>query len=580
MGGKLLINIFLSVLLGLFDGIGLALFIPLLTFVGGGTDASMPSKSEMGGLQFILEGFSLLHIPFNLVAVLCFMLSVFLLKAMLNYYITMEQVDLKQKYMVNLRFKQIELLERLSFKGFLTLDSGMVQNNITTEVNKNVYAMVSFLTTTKAVIILATYIVLAFLANWQFAFLIILGGWMTNLFFNRINQIVKETSILMSKRGTLFSGYVIQMINTFKYIKSTAQDKYTQKLKSVVREIEGMNRTIGRNQAITLSVREPILIAIVSLVILIQVYWAGDSLASIMLSLLLFYRALTGLMAVQTGWQTFMQNVGSIESVQQFTALLSEHTEDFSDKPPYAGFNRIVVKNLAFAYGKKKVLNDVSLIIPKNTTVALVGESGSGKSTLANLIVGLIPPAQGDIALDDTPYEHLNLDTFRKKIGYITQESVVYNDTLFNNVTFWSEKTAENISRFNEVINLVALSDFVDKLVSKEDTILGDNGIMVSGGQKQRISIARELYKKVDLMVLDEATAALDAETENAVQESLGLIRGKTTMLVIAHRLATIKNADQIYLLEEGSVVGQGTFNQLRATSEKFNRMVELQSFD
>lgn len=580
MGIKLIVNIFLSVLLGLFDGIGLALFIPLLQMVGGDTPNSQ--TESLGGMSFILDGYASLGIPVNLLTVLLLIVIIFSLKGLLNYVLMMEQVDLRQKYMISLRLNQIDLLKNLSYKGFLKLDSGIIQNTVTAEVGKNLNAMIQFLNTSKAIILLSTYVVLAFIANWQFALFIIVGGFLSNMIFKRMNQLIKETSVLISKRGNLFSGYVIQAIQSFKYLKSTSGfGLYTNKIVDVMKDIEGMNRRIGKNQAITASVREPLLMVIISGAILIQIYWMGATLSSIILALLLFYRALSGLMTVQSGWQSFMQNVGAIESINQFNTQLQASGEIYVGKDSYSGFDTAIeLQNIDFSYGSKKVLNNINLEIKKNETIAFVGESGSGKSTIANLIVSLIQPISGEIKIDNKSYDQLDLDSFRSKIGYITQEPVIYNDDVYNNVTFWADRSPENRIKFQNVMEKVSLLEFMNDLPEKENTPLGDNGLLISGGQKQRITIARELFKDVDILVMDEATSALDSETENFIQNSINDLHGYYTIIVVAHRLSTIKEADKICLLENGKIEAVGSFEEVMMMSPKFNRMVQLQNLN
>ncbi|NVK52989.1 MAG: ATP-binding cassette domain-containing protein, partial [Flavobacteriaceae bacterium] len=161
----------------------------------------------------------------------------------------------------------------------------------------------------------------------------------------------------------------------------------------------------------------------------------------------------------------------------------------------------------------------------------------------------------------------------------ITQEPVIFNDNIFNNVTFWAEKSPENIQKFEEAIRLANIDSFVMSLPDKENTRLGDNGMLVSGGQKQRISIARELFKNVDVLILDEATSALDSETERSIKENIDNLKGKYTIIIVAHRLSTVKKADEILVLDSGNIVGQGTFDNLIEESKAFKRMVELQEF-
>ena len=173
--------------------------------------------------------------------------------------------------------------------------------------------------------------------------------------------------------------------------------------------------------------------------------------------------------------------------------------------------------------------------------------------------------------------KNLNLNSYRSKIGYISQEPVVFNDTIYNNITFWAEPTPSNMKRFWKTVELASLKDFIGELPKGESTELGDNGILISGGQKQRISIARELYKSTEILILDEATSALDSETERVIQDNIDKLHGQYTIVIIAHRLSTIKNADVIYLLEKGKVVAFGDFDEMLQRSDRFKRMVTLQ---
>jgi ABC-type multidrug transport system fused ATPase/permease subunit len=217
------------------------------------------------------------------------------------------------------------------------------------------------------------------------------------------------------------------------------------------------------------------------------------------------------------------------------------------------------------------------LEIHKNETIAFVGESGSGKTTLINIISGLLPVTSGKMLIDGIDSKDLNKNSYSRRVGYITQEPVVFTDTIFNNISFWAEPTAENYQRFEWALQQASLTDFIQSLPEKENTVIGHNGVNLSGGQKQRISIARELFKEVDILVLDEATSALDSETEEAIQRGIDQLHGKYTILVVAHRLSTIKNADRIIIMDKGEIVEEGAFKELVQKSLKFQKMVELQ---
>src|SRR5690606_27059476 len=216
----------------------------------------------------------------------------------------------------------------------------------------------------------------------------------------------------------------------------------------------------------------------------------------------------------------------------------------------------------------------------QNETIAFVGESGSGKTTIINLIISLLTPNKGNILIDGVDSGTIQKESYRRRIGYICQDPVIFNDTIFNNVTMWDSPTEANHIRFKKVMEQTSLTKFIAELSAQENTLLGNNGINISGGQKQRISIARELYKDVDILVLDEATSALDSETEKNIQDQINELQGKLTILIVAHRLSTIRNANKVVMLEQGQIVDINSFEGLQDTSPRFKQMVSLQAFN
>ena len=310
--------------------------------------------------------------------------------------------------------------------------------------------------------------------------------------------------------------------------------------------------------------------------IIIQVEWLGGNFANLLVSLLLFYRALAYLVTMQNSWNSFLGSSAGLDSIQNLNLEFSSYKEpQYQEK--ISQIKDIQVKDVSIIYDDKTVLQNINLNIKKNTSIAFVGESGAGKTTLANVICGLIAPHQGEIITNNHNIYKTDINHFREKVGYITQEPVIFNDTIFNNVSFWQEKNQKNLAKFNQVMKLVSMEEFINGFSKKEDAPLGDNGVLISGGQKQRISIARELFKNVELLIMDEATSALDSETEKFIKDNIDMLHGKFSMIIIAHRLSTIKNVDIIYLLDKGKIIDYGPYNQLLQTSERFKKMVELQ---
>ncbi len=218
----------------------------------------------------------------------------------------------------------------------------------------------------------------------------------------------------------------------------------------------------------------------------------------------------------------------------------------------------IHIRNLSFEYddGDKKILDNISFDINKNTSVAFIGASGAGKTTLADIILGLLPPTSGDILIDDKSLTS-NLNEWHKTVAYIPQNIYILDDTVRANIAFGIPKNEIDQARLDQAVIKAQLSEVIDSLPEGLDTVLGEGGVRFSGGQRQRIGIARALYNDPKVLVLDEATSALDNETEKAVMESIDSLHGEMTLIIIAHRLTTIQGCDYIYRIDNGNAILQ-----------------------
>lgn len=575
VGNKLLFAVFLSVMVGVLDGLGLAMLMPLMQSVVVG---QQNAKDSMGYLHYITDIITNVGFSLTLGPVLMTLAVLFLIKGVVKYSEINYHANVVQFFMKKVRHGLVDSLKNVSYKGFTQLEAGNIQNSFIAEVNKMSHAIRSYLAYCQSLFMLVTYVLFALLANYQFAILLAISAGLTNILYSRFYKLMKEASYEVSKKGNSFNSFMIQAVLYFKYLKSTNYlNIYTRKLSEVIDNTEAINKKMAYYNAVSTGVREPMIILIVIAVIYMQVNWLGGNLGSIILSLMLFYRALNFLVVSQQSWQAFIQNTGAISNVSKISAVMNNMCEEQGELEFDTLKQGISVSNACLSYGGNAILNQVNISIPKRKTIAFVGESGAGKTTLVNIIMGLVNPDIGAVMVDGFPLTQYNLNSYRSKIGYISQDPVVFNDNIFNNVTFWAEPTSDNYSRFWQVIKLVSLKEFVECQTAKELTNLGDNGIKISGGQKQRISIARELFKNVDILILDEATSALDSETELMIQENIEKLHGHYTMVVIAHRLSTIKNVDKIYLIESGKVVKSGSFESMVQNSDKFKRMVALQ---
>ena len=242
------------------------------------------------------------------------------------------------------------------------------------------------------------------------------------------------------------------------------------------------------------------------------------------------------------------------------------------------------MKNIDFAYSPTEaaILQDLSLTIPVRTSVALVGESGAGKSTILDLITLMLKPDRGAVLIDGVPGDHINQLSWRRQIGYVSQEAVIFDDTIANNICLWAGNPSKDHALMERIMiaaEQAHLAEFIEKLPHKYRTVVGDRGTRLSGGQRQRLFIARELFRKPSILLLDEATSALDSDAELAIQQSFESLKGQVTLVIVAHRLSTIRNVDQIYVLENGKLVEQGSYMELcKMEHSRFGRMVGIQA--
>ena len=238
----------------------------------------------------------------------------------------------------------------------------------------------------------------------------------------------------------------------------------------------------------------------------------------------------------------------------------------------------ISIQNVNFRYQDENVLKNFSIVVPKGKTIALVGQSGSGKSTIANLLTRFYDVNEGRIAIDGVDIKDMDIHSLRNLMGLVTQDSILFNDSIKNNLLIGKETA--NDDDIIEALKIANAWEFVKDLPNGIDTNIGDAGGKLSGGQKQRLSIARAVLKNPPIMILDEATSALDTESERLVQMALENMMKNRTSVVIAHRLSTIQNADEIIVMQKGEIAEQGTHNELMAKNGIYKKLVEMQSFE
>ena len=302
-----------------------------------------------------------------------------------------------------------------------------------------------------------------------------------------------------------------------------------------------------------------------------------SELAAIFYSLISIVSLLNTLVGMQINISNF---IPSYEQLELLINKAKKLKENFGNIEFQSFKKNIEFKDVNFFYDEEKqVLKNLNFNINKNKITAIVGQSGSGKSTIADLIIGIISPQSGKIIVDGKVLTDYQIDSYRNKIGYVSQDIFLFNDTIKNNLKWF---TSENIEedKMWEALKLSGADKFVNELPEKINTVVGERGVQLSGGQRQRLSLSRSFLKFPQILILDEATSSLDSLSENEIQDALNNLKSKgdITFLIIAHRLSTIKKADEILLLDDGHVKERGNYTQLKSISDgKFNLMLKTQ---
>ncbi|POS02081.1 ATP-binding cassette, subfamily B, MsbA [Flavobacterium croceum DSM 17960] len=400
---------------------------------------------------------------------------------------------------------------------------------------------------------------------------------------SKIGKSLKSKSVRAQQEQGIFISTLDETLTGLKVVKSfNAEPIFIQKFNDSIHRLLKLSTSIANKNNLASPMSEFLGIITIAILLvyggyLVLVDHSLDA-TSFIGYIGLAYTILTPAKAISKASYQVKSGLAAAERV--FT-LLEQHNDivdadNAIDKNTFE--NELVIENINFKYEQDYVLKNFSLQVPKGKTVALVGQSGSGKSTIANLLTRFYDVNEGQIKIDGVDVKQMTLKSLRNLMGLVTQDSILFNDTIKNNLLIGKPNaTDEEIANALKIANA---HEFVNNLPQGIDTNIGDAGGKLSGGQKQRLSIARAVLKNPPIMILDEATSALDTESEKLVQVALENMMQNRTSVVIAHRLSTIQKADLIVVMNKGEIVEQGTHTELLAKNGTYAKLVSLQSFD
>jgi subfamily B ATP-binding cassette protein MsbA len=583
LGKRIYIIFAFGLFASLSEGFGILMIMPLLETLDG--SEVNPSDGFASNIMFnIINFFNFDNSPVTVLLIIAF---AFCFKGLLSFAALSVNAILMGTLLRELKGRLFDHYTLMSYKYFSSKNTGHFTNLINEQSTKALDAFSQLTTLGGQVINTIVLMTLAFMLSWEFGSMAVGVGIILLLLFVKLSSWVRTLSRITASENGVLTKWLVQTLQAFKYLAATGQTKVlkTSISKSIAKLVKNQ---VGMSIAasFTQSVREPIAVLFIVCIVFIQIIIFEQTLEPILVSIVLFYRALNTVMGIQGAFQATYTLIGSMEIVDKEFQNQKANKVLIGKREAQTFSNEILLQNVTFAYNneEKKIIKDMTIKFPVKKSIAIVGESGAGKSTLVDLITLIHQPDQGNIYIDDVNSTDIKKSSWRSQIGYVSQDTVIFDDTIKNNISMWNCKNITEGKlevKVRDAARQANILEFIDNLPEGFESYVGDRGLLLSGGQKQRLFIARELFRNPNLLILDEATSALDSGSEKEIQKSIDNLKGQISVIIIAHRLSTIKNVDLIYVLKNGIIIESGTYQEL-ATNEKsnFSNLIAMQSLE
>ena len=483
--------------------------------------------------------------------------------------------DLQCDMLGNLIYADTKLIDDKHTGKFISL----LTNDVTHITNLISTAVLSLFKDSLTLIGLLTVM---FFQNWKLSLIAIIMIPLASLAAKTLGKRIGKVATEQMQKAGVLNTYLIEVFKNHKLIKIFQQEKYeNDRAYKFIDDVKEKSKKI----AIVFVRSSPIMETLTGIMIAILIFYSGklvlkneidiNNFFSFLAAMMLAYQPVRALATLNI---TIGQGLSAAARILPVIDERSKLIEGKNDKELNLSNGNIEFKNIFFKYDHEisnNTLSSVDLKMLGGKMTSIVGHSGAGKSTILSLIPRFYDPISGDIEIDKQSIYKCTINSLRKNISLVSQDTTLFDDTIRNNIAYANLDASQK--EIEEAAKNSFANDFIDKLPNKYETIIGENGTRLSGGEKQRLSIARAMLKKSQIILLDEATSSLDAETENKIQEAITLLTKNRTTIVIAHRLSTILNSDNIFVIDAGKVVGEGTHDELLINSSLYKNYYEKQ---
>lgn len=577
IGARVWLFLGLVVANSLMEGVTIALLFPLLREVG---------VSEAESSNFVSDaldsGFDAIGVEPTLTVVATLVISFALVQGGLFLAQSWLAAVYENRYVALWRHQLFEAVFTARWGYFVDRRGGDLVNPMVTEANRvgGAFFIVSQLVAATAVTLV--YGAIALLASPRVTVILLAMGVMVFVLARRVVRRGHEVGTEITRGNDDLQALAGEFVGGAKLVKATAtEDLAGRKFDAVVERLRHLYAWARFQPNLLKGLFETAGVLTVVIILGFGTQFLALESATVLVVLALFVRLYPRLSSLQQNLQLFNIYVPSLEAVQRVQAEALDAQESVSSGPlPAPVLERplaIESRGLSVAYDDARVLSDVHLEIPAAATVGIVGPSGAGKSTLVDCLLRLVEPDSGALVVNGVPLDELPVGTWRRTVGYVGQDTVLFNATIAENVGWGLTDDDELATVIEDAARRANIHDFVMTLPDGYGTRIGDRGVRLSGGQRQRLGLARALARRPRLLILDEATSALDSEAEQAVLTAIDDLHGQMTIAMIAHRLSTVRRCDRIFLLEAGRLVEEGRWAELLDLDGRFAAMWHLQ---